>query len=49
MSKKSNQCREEQYRPIKAVTPPQRRAPKLSPGQPVGSSQGHKRGNQGNG
>ena len=45
----SNQSREEQYRPIKANKPPQRRAPKLSPGQGVGSSQGKDRGKQGNG
>lgn len=44
----SKQAREEQYRPIKANTPPQRRSPKLNPGQPVGSSQRHQRGRQGN-
>lgn len=49
MSKKSNQCREEQYKPVKGVSPPDRRAPKLNPGQTVGSSQGHSRGKQGNG
>jgi len=45
----SKQTREDQYAPIKANTPPQRRSPKLSPGQPVGSSQGKDRGKQGNG
>ena len=45
----SKQAREEQYRPIKANKPPQRRSPKLSPGQPIGSSQSKDRGKQGNG
>jgi hypothetical protein len=45
----ANQSRSEQYRPIKANKPPQRRAPKLSPGQPVSSSQSSNRGKQGNG
>lgn len=44
----SKQHREEQYKPVKGVTPPDRRAPKLNPGQPVGSSQSHNRGKQGN-
>lgn len=36
--------RTEQFRPIKAVTPPRRPAPKLSPGQGVKTVDGHKRG-----
>lgn len=36
-----------QYKPIKGATPPDRRAPKLSPGQSVSSSQGSSRGKQG--
>lgn len=45
----SKQAREDQYKPVKGSTPPDRRAPKLSPSQPIGSSQGHNRGKQGNG
>lgn len=36
--------RTEQFRPIKAVTPPRRPAPKLSPGQGVKTVDGHTRG-----
>lgn len=43
----SKQHREDQYRPVTGVTPPDRRAPKLNPGQPVSSSQGHDRGRDG--
>jgi len=43
----AKQHREEQYKTIKGVTPPDRRAPGLSPKQTVGSSQSHKRGKQG--
>lgn len=48
MSKESNQSRSEQYSPVKGVTPPDRRAPKLNPSQPVGSNSGSSRGKQGN-
>lgn len=47
MSKASNQSREEQYKPVKGVTPPDRRAPKLNPSQPVGSNSSSSRGKQG--
>lgn len=43
----SKQTREDQYAPIKGDTPPPRRAPGLSPNQPVSSSQGSNRGKQG--
>jgi len=43
----SKQAREDQYSPVTGKTPPRRPVKKLSPGQPVGSSQGHSRGKQG--
>lgn len=43
----SKQHRSEQYRPIKGVTPPDRRAPKMNPKQTVPTSSGHNRGKQG--
>lgn len=46
---KRHQCREDQYKPVTGKTPPDRRAPKLSPKQPIGSSQSDSRGKQGNG
>ncbi len=45
----SNQAREEQYRPIQGNKPRSYKVGKLSPGQPVGSSQSDSRGKQGNG
>jgi len=44
----SKQHREEQYKPVKGSTPPDRRAPKLNPSQPIGSNSSANRGKQGN-